>query len=69
MVLNTIMKTTPKKINNPKNEEDLKNEGDFFCVYSVSLGDALTTAAVQPFLGLSSSFGSPSFLGSFSLFI
>ena len=28
MVLNTIMKTTPKKINNPKNEEDLKNKGD-----------------------------------------
>ena len=52
-----------KKEDDLKNEEDLKNENDlkneddlkrktilFFCLYSASLGDALTTLAVRPFL-------------------
>ena len=33
-----------------RNEDALKNEDDLFCLYSVSLGDALTTAAIRPFL-------------------
>ena len=46
-----------KNEDNIRNEDDLNNEDDykkktllFFCQYSVSLGDALTTAAVWPFL-------------------
>ena len=46
-----------KNEDNLKYENDLKNEDNLkkktlllFCLYSVSLGDALTTAAMRPFL-------------------
>ena len=44
------MKTTSKINNNIKNEDDLKKKTiSFFYLNSVSLGDALTNAAMWPF--------------------